>query len=120
MQNLKDCRQAGFPLIKLSNIPFISDLSIDLSKLKTIITIDATHFYISAHNFIYGPLKNSNSDILPKTGTEIFRFAEEPNNQITTGENTFLLSQPQGSVDKIDCMTIAQLGEWIKQHLKGA
>ncbi|WP_140485882.1 hypothetical protein [Flavobacterium sp. GSA192] len=76
-------------------------------------------FYLCDNEKIFGPFKTTNGKIQPKKDTFVHSFQYDIENLIEV-ENfkfSYLLEEPQNKIDVIDCMTVSQLMEFLKNQL---
>jgi len=75
-------------------------------------------FYLCDNEKIFGPFKTTNGKIQPKKDTFIHSFQYDIKNLIEV-ENfkfSYLLEEPQNKIDVIDCMTVSQLMDFLKNQ----
>lgn len=114
-----ECKTSGFPVYNLSENILLSEYSINQSILNNYSEkFDSQHFYIQCKESVYGPFKNQNTEILPKTNKEVCRFDLSELTIYYSGECSYLLNAPIRNNDLIDCMTSAQLNIWLKDQIK--
>lgn len=113
----KECK-LGYPIIDATVHIFKSEFSIDQPILKSFIKEEVIPFYIKAKGFLYGPFKLANGEVIPKVGKEVNKYATETVVSFKSGGRHYIVNEPANVIGKVDCMTLAQLGDWFKQQLK--
>lgn len=104
-------------VIEVQQEIFSAENALNQPALKEFISEELAHFYISQTTWLYGPFKNQGKDVVPKSGMSVKKY-QLPEVYIAGGKR-FLLFEPQhGAVGDIDCMTPAQLGNFLKELLK--
>lgn len=114
----RECKPFGFRLFELPATIFINELSINQPVLKRFVEEEGSAFYCKVDDHIYGPFKNERTEIVPKTGKEVNQYVFDAALTVVLGENRYLLHLPQSAVAKVDCMTPAQLADWLRPHLE--
>ncbi|MDP4217936.1 MAG: hypothetical protein Q8927_17165 [Bacteroidota bacterium] len=116
----KDLRLTGYPLYELPAKALTNERALDQMYISMHLATDSSKLYISIGQYLYGPLKTTGNGIVPASGTEVDKYALDLTNRLTVKDRTYLLSAPNESICKIDCMTPVQLGEWIKPFLNAS
>lgn len=114
----QECKLTGFPVFKVSENILINKFSINPELLRNYVQEESSHFYIENDKLLYGPFKSANDEIIPKTGTEVNTYDVSEVIIYTSGDSSYLLKQPSSIIDKIDCMTTSQLGNWFKTQIR--
>lgn len=78
----------------------------------------STDIYISIVEKIFGPFKLLNGRIEPKIGKDVKVFKYDPESAMSYLGESFLIDRPKNEIGKADCMSSAQLMEWVKDKIK--
>ena len=114
-----DPKIIGFPVFTIPENILIGEYSLNQSILNNYSEkFNSPHFYIKNKELLYGPFKNLNIEIFPKSGKEVCRWNSAEFPIYTSGENSYLLTPPSRNSDLIDCMTSAQLNTWLKDQIR--
>jgi transposase-like protein len=116
MDTNKECKKIGIEVFIINDNILENEFSIEQPKLKSFINTDSSNFFIANHGFIFGPFKNSNGDIVPKVGKEVYKYAGNQL-EISLGERSYLLAEPKEILGRVDCMTPSQLSDWMKRQI---
>jgi hypothetical protein len=114
------CKHFGFPIYKFNPTAFVNSKSIDTTQLKLHVENIIFEYYIYDTNYLYGPFKKENDQVIPKIGSDVSKFKINKIIIINSNDNHFILKKPEISekVCDIDCMTSTQIVKWLKERLK--
>jgi len=113
----KGCKRTGYPLIRINKTILVHEQSILQPVLKDMIQGEYAHFYIEHKGFAYGPFKNQNAEVVPRSGTSVNKFSFA-NRIYTVGGTDFILQEPTNIINVIDCMTQPQLVGFLKEQIR--
>jgi hypothetical protein len=116
MDPKKPVKPAGVRVFHLPPSVLFNDHSFNQPQLKTFIKEELSHFYIRVNNFLYGPFKSTNHEVIPKQGMQVnkYNLVKEYN----VDGNTYILFEPIDLVAPIDCMTQTQLADFFKKQIR--
>lgn len=99
----------------------LEDDSIELSMVNSffdgVIANISGDIYLSISDYFYGPFKFNNQKIEPKTGKEVGKYKYLEDGILDYGETSFLLDKVTNELCKIDCMSSAQIMDWVKEKI---
>jgi len=115
----KECKQVGFPIFYSSRNILFNEWAINQPVLKDVLGewMDSSHFYIIYEDVIYGPFKKNGNQVLPRLGTTVNKFESVPEKYECEGA-FYILHEPKTVIGQLDCMTLAQLGVFLKDQLR--
>lgn len=121
---LKSIKKIGSLIIDIPNEYLINGY-INLEELNNyfeannILNNDLGNFYICDNEKIYGPFKINNSKIQPKTDTYVHSFQYDIDDliEVESFEFRYLIEEPKIKIDVVDCMTVSQLMDFLKNTL---
>jgi hypothetical protein len=76
-------------------------------------------FYLCDNEKLYGPFKINNGKIQPKKDTFVNSFQYDINELIEfeIPDFSYLIEEPKNKIDVVDCMTVSQLMDFLKNTL---
>jgi hypothetical protein len=114
----KECKSVGFKVFKIDYDILTDDLAINQPILKNYVEADISQFYIAHKKYLFGLFKSINGEVIPKVGKEVNKYELNESKLISFQHSFYLLEQPTAAINRIDCMTQAQLSEWFKDQIK--
>jgi hypothetical protein len=113
----REVKPIGFPIFRIDPKILIGDAAIDQPMLKSFIDTASASFYILNANFVYGPFKSDDDEIVPKKGKEVNRWKVNSIKIYESGDRQYLLKAPAANDDLVDCMTPVQLVDYLRTQL---
>lgn len=113
----RECKRVGYPIFFIDESIMVNELAFNQMALKDFINVEASHFYISHKGFLFGPFKTHNQEVLPRVGMTVNKYQLTEQSFECEGVS-YLLNEPTGIVGKVDCMTIAQLTNFLKEQIR--
>lgn len=122
--NLKTVRKFGYLIIDVP-IEYLNNDYIDLEELNNYFEInnyfqnDLNSFYLCDNEKLFGPFKNNNGKIQPKKDTFVYSFQYDLDDLIEVDDFKFsyLIDEPKNKINIVDCMTVSQLMDFLKNNL---
>lgn len=121
---LKSIKKIGSLIIDIPN-EYLSIGYINLEELNNYFEVnnffnnDLGNFYICDNEKLYGPFKINNGKIQPKKDTYVHSFQYDIDDliEVESFKFSYLIEEPKNKIDVVDCMTISQLIEFLKNTL---
>lgn len=121
---LKSIKKIGSLIIDIPN-EYLSKGYINLEELNNYFEVngffnnDLGNFYICDNEKLYGPFKINSGKIQPKKDTYVHSFQYDIDDliEVESFKFSYLIEEPKNKIDVIDCMTVSQLIEFLKNTL---
>lgn len=114
----KDCWLIPSRLYQAPEHFLFSEYAINQPVLKQFISDTNTNIYFQSGERVFGPFKNANGELVPKTGTEVDVYRASDVFSFPTAGSVYVGFITDPPIGKCDCMTLPQLAEWLRGHLK--
>lgn len=121
---LKSIKKIGSLIIDIPN-KYLSNGYINLEELNNYFEVngffnnDLGNFYIYDNEKLYGPFKINNGKIQPKKDTYVhsFQYVIDDLIEVESFKFSYLIKEPKNKIDIVDCMTVSQLMDFLKNTL---
>lgn len=121
---LKSIKKIGSLIIDIPN-EYLSNGYINLEELNNYFEVngffnnDLGNFYICDNEKLYGPFKINSGKIQPKKDTYVHAFQYDIDDliEVESFKFSYLIEEPKNKIDVVDCMTVSQLMDFLKNTL---
>lgn len=121
---LKSIKKIGSLIIDIPN-EYLSNGYINLEELNNYFEVngffnnDLGNFYICDNEKLYGPFKINSGKIQPKKDTYVHSFQYDIDDliEVESFKFSYLIEEPKNKIDVVDCMTVSQLMDFLKNTL---
>lgn len=121
---LKSIKKIGSLIIDIPN-EYFSNGYINLEELNNYFEVndffnnDLGNFYICDNEKLYGPFKINSGKIQPKKDTYVHSFQYDIDDliEVESFKFSYLIEEPKNKIDVVDCMTVSQLMDFLKNTL---